>query len=346
MLNKKFTSETLGKETMKTTIFLSFLICTGVFCINPIHHYQEPQKHISTDSTHTLSATQTSSSQVEKTIPIAPRSLSLNEWIGQEFVTLEKQNLFKKFGYEMRLADTSKFIDTVFETGNKRYLKCDRLCNRIFKVLSITPFGNESIVTMKDSSGLRIVATTHKSAVKEIALKNDLESARQRWIGKIVYSKKGTISTLRESGFGSLKVKIQDSLYVYDVRWGTIPLPVNPIWLMVKTSQGEKGFVAVRYSWTNTMTDLIQSNTAWNDEILEENPQLTYKWTPDMWNTINSHQITIGMNPDQVLLSWGKPLSKNQIVKDGIFQQHWKYPSQKLIFDKDSLISIENVSSN
>jgi len=331
---------------MKTSISLLFLICTMTFCVNPMRHYLEPQKHNSTDSTQTPNTTQTSSSQIEKTFPNAPRSLSLNEWIGQEFVILEKQNMFKKFGYEMRLADTSKTVDSVLETGKKRYLKCDRFCNRIFKVISITPFGNESIVSMKDSSGLRIEATTHKGAIKEIVLKNDLDSARQRWIGKYVYSKKGTISTLLESGFGSLKVKIQDSLYVYDVRWGTTPLPVNPIWLMVKTSRGEKGFIALRYSWTNTMNDLIQSNCAWSSEILEENPQLTYKWTLDMWNTINSHQITIGMNPDQVLLSWGEPLSKNQIVKDNLTQQYWKYPSQQLIFDKDSLINIENLSSN
>lgn len=322
------------------------LIFLGFFCVAAKHPRLESQKREPIDSSRVSNRTQTDSLRIEKTNPVAPRSLSLSEWIGQEFVILEKQNMFKKFGYDMRLADSSTKIDTSYETLDKRYLRCDRFGNREFKVISIIPSGNESKVTLQDSSGLRIVATTHKGAIKEIALKSDLESARQRWVGRIVYSKKGIISTLIESGFGTLKVKIQDSLLVYDVRLGVIPLPVNPIWLMVETSRGEKGFIAVRYSWTNTMIDLIQSRNAWNDEIFEENPQSLYNWNSDMWNTINTHQIIIGMNPDQVLLSWGEPLSRSQVEKNGKKEQYWKYSSQKLIFDKDSLISIENLSSN
>ena len=89
---------------------------------------------------------------------------------------------------------------------------------------------DEWLVTFIDEkTDMVIYARTRKGAIKEIALEDDLELARKRWMGKYDFSRKGVISTILENGngFSSMKVRIQDSLKVIDVRWAQHRFPVN-----------------------------------------------------------------------------------------------------------------------
>jgi hypothetical protein len=177
-----------------------------------------------------------------------------------------------------------------------------------------------------------------------MVLLKDFEAACDRWRGQPVFSSKGVISSAGSNcNLSSVKVRRSDSLKVYDVRYGLSPLPVNPIWLMVKTNNGVEGFIPVRYSWSNVMLDQVYEGLPWADDILEFNPMKRYNWDPVSWELIENHRVTIGMERDQVLMSWGRPGQKSDTTINGSKLQCWIYPAQKLYFNEIGLITIEDV---
>jgi hypothetical protein len=113
---------------------------------------------------------------------------------------------------------------------------------------------------------------------------------------------------------------------------------------MVKSNNGKEGFIPVRYSWSNTMADQVLDGLPWTDDILEFNPIKRYTWDAVTWELIENHRVTIGMEKDQVLMSWGRPGLKSDTTINGGKLQCWKYPAQKLYFNENALITIEDVA--
>jgi len=275
--------------------------------------------------------------------PIPPE-----QWRGMVFVALPKQEPVRRFGYELFSCKSAACrgapIDTSRELENHR-IRCDRLALDSLKVEDIEKAGAEWLLTLRSLSNQRhVYATTHKHAVSEIAWADDLAAARKRWMGRCVFSRRGIISHTGEGGRGPItgaRVKIQDSLMVTDVIWGTVPLPVKPIWLMVKSKGGLFGFIAVRFSWTNTMNDLVTQKLPWEEDIFEQNPVSLFGWDEYIWEVINNHRVITGMNPEQVRISWGEPQEVSEdSAEDGSQQLIWTYPSHTLTFIDNKLGSI------
>lgn len=325
------------------------LLLTGsMYCTAPVRNYLEPQDRAVSDTLTQIKGTTVS---VEKPLPQSqsPNILSVQNWPGNRFVLLDKQKLFSQHGYELytcrQLDSCTSQADTVWTRPNHR-LRYDKFKGHVLRVTDVEQISDEWLVTFIDeNTNMVIYARTHKGAIKEIALENDLEMARKRWMGKYVFSRKGVISTILEngSGFSSMKVRIQDSLKVIDVRWGTSPLPVNPIWLIVEASGNRKGFIPVRYSWTNTLSDQIRNIDAWGNDILENDPSVEHSWSPEMWELINNHRIVVEMTREQVFLSWGEPLSRVRKENKGIQRECWIYSSQELYFDEKGLADIVDI---
>lgn len=291
--------------------------------------------------------------------PVTPEQLPLSpphwvtpippeQWRGMVFVALPKQEPVSRFGYELfsckPAACAGAPIDTAWELNNHR-IRCDRLVLDSLKVESVEKAGPEWLVTLRSLSTQRhVYATTHKHAVSEIAWADDLAAARKRWMGRSVFSRRGIISLTGEGGRGPItgaRVKIQDSLVVTDVIWGTVPLPVKPIWLMVKSKSGLFGVIAVRFSWTNTMNDLVTQQLPWEEDIFEQNPVSLFGWDEYIWEVINNHRVITGMNPEQVRISWGEPqVVSEDSAEDGSSLLIWTYPSNTLTFINNTLGSI------
>ncbi|HEX2956653.1 MAG TPA: hypothetical protein VHO70_07470 [Chitinispirillaceae bacterium] len=280
----------------------------------------------------------------------APEWITPEQWVNHLFVLLPKAAMFQRFGYEMyRCADLSQCseADTFYEHSNKR-IRYDRFCGDTLRILAVNrDIDGEWLVTMLDSRYSQNLYThTKKATLTEVVLLKDFEAARERWRGKTVFSSKGVISSTGSNGnLTSIKVRRFDSLKVYDVTYGLSPLPVNPIWLMVKTTNGMEGFIAVRYSWSNVMIDQVFDGLPWSDDILEFNPMMHYNWDVVIWELIENHRITIGMEKEQVLMSWGRPMQKSDTTSNGSKLQCWIYPAQKLYFNDIALITIEDIAS-
>jgi hypothetical protein len=278
-----------------------------------------------------------------------PERIKPEQWINQSFVLLPKPSMFQRFGYELYRCADSKLCsetDTFYEHSNKR-IRYDRFCGDTLNVVAVSRKADgEWLVSLVDKRhNLNLFGHTKKTALTEMVLLKDFEAASKRWLGKPVFSSKGVISSNGSNGnLTSVKVRRFDSLKVYEVCYGLTPLPVNPIWLMVKSDNGIDGFIPVRYSWSNVIVDQVYDGLPWADDILEFNPMKRYNWDAAIWELIENHRVTIGMERDQVLMSWGRPVQKSDTLINGSKLQCWIYPAQKLYFNEIALITIEDLA--
>ncbi|MHB8983782.1 MAG: hypothetical protein ACYC4E_00310, partial [Carboxydocellales bacterium] len=84
--------------------------------------------------------------------------------------------------------------------------------------------------------------------------------------------------------------------------------------LKAKNSKGEIGWLQlddVKFNLSNYFY--------WTD------PHKKYKWSKKTWNAIHNQQVLIGMNPTQVMLSWGKPDDINRTVGSWGVHEQWVY---------------------
>ncbi len=330
---------------MRNIIIISLLLF--VCCYVQVKNYDKNEQNRSFEKRTEADTAITTLKQPEVTrSDFKPSSYSIEEWIGKEFIVLPKQQMFRNFGYELffdkDFENSTLPIDSAAQLKNHR-IKFESIADHVLIGRGVEDLGEEKLITFVDQgTGKEIFAKTYKKAVKEVAFKEDLENAKKRWLGKVVFSKRGMITILEnDNGFGSQKVRIEDSLIVYDIRWGVTPLPVKPLWIMVETNRKTKGFIPVWVSWSNIMDDLPKEGDPWEEEIFESDPKLSFNWEPNIWDLINTHRVTKEMNRDQVLISWGKPLEKYKKEVNGDSLECWKYQSQVVYFGSKSIIKIE-----
>ncbi|MBN1308385.1 MAG: hypothetical protein JXA18_10740 [Chitinispirillaceae bacterium] len=335
---------------MKSAAFRAVLLLS-VFCTAPVRTpLVAPVKRPSLRQEKPLPPRPPTGAPAASKAQRAPLSLPIipPQWPGMTFVVLPKQQFAGQSGYELYRCkkaecDTAP-IDPEWEHDNHR-IRTEAISGDSLLVETAEPDGDEWLVTFfHTSTNQKIFGRTRLQALQEIAPADDLEGARRRWLGMVVFARRGVISTFGTNSAASLTglhVNIQDPLTVVDIRWGTTPLPVKPIWLMVTSATGKSGFIPVRYSWTNTIPSQITRSNPWDDEILEDDPITVYHWDEETWERINNHRVVIGMTPDQVRISWGEPLATDSTGSGQEEQRSMTYLSHKLIFSGGKLISIK-----
>jgi hypothetical protein len=327
-----------------------------------MHHYLEPKpektiavatvrhtaevQHADTPgnsaAVHPSASVNTVKQDTIKQLP-PPDYYEIGSWPGKQFVVLEKPTIYCTYGYELYTCpeiDSCRggSVDTLLISKYHR-ARCDRFAGNRLKALAVTAHGSEWIVSFEDAkSGMTLYARTTKGILGELALEDDLDGAKKRFLGKIVFSARGFITAFTKGGASVTKVKLQDSLRVYDVRFGLTPLPTKPIWLMVESHQGNKGAIPVFYSWTNVKKELRGQGNPWDDDVFETSPERLYTIDAATWDIINSHTVRAGMTRNEVRLSWGAPLSTKTETLDGKERECWVYRAQRLYFDEKELL--------
>lgn len=345
-----------------------FLVCLASFlapsCFGPVRNYleQPPEKKTAADTakradtgsvlekmkkmdTLSLLHNKEAERQDTVTLPPAPDFLEVEAWPGKWFVALEKPSIYCKYGYDLytcpQVDSCRGPVDTSMVSKYHR-ARCEKFAGSRLKALSVTPRGGEWIVSFQEEkSGTTLYARTAKGVFGEVTLESDLDGAKKRFAGKTIFSARGFITAFDKGKTSGIKVRLQDSLRVYDVRFGLAPLPTKPIWLMVETGKGEKGAIPVYYSWTNVKKELRRAGYPWEDDVFEINPALKYKADAAVWDIINTHTVREGMTRDEIRLSWGFPLSVSKETLDGKERECWVYQAQRLYFDEKGLVSIK-----
>jgi len=272
-------------------------------------------------------------------------NLSISHWPGENFFLLPKQKILQQFGYELflteELSSNKAKPKAEFETG-EHHVRCEKFGNATLIVSKVTLIGKEYLVSFKhEPTGVLLYAKTRNQNVEGIALEQDLKNARNRWLGKTVYSLRRFIDSF-DSASGKIttkKVKIDEPLKVVSVSWGQTPLPPKPIWLSVQTQSAEAGFIPTCVSWVNVPADKKMADKPWSDDVMEKNPRELFSWDDAVWEAVNNHSVISGMSRQQVRLSWGPPKAIARSDKTG---EQWRFDNgQTLKFIKDSLAAIE-----
>lgn len=333
-------------------------------CFGPVRHYldQSPEKKTDVDSTKLSDTGKITDSLRKKdtavqpisgkvagpdtvVLPPVPEFIDVEAWPGKKFVVLEKPSIYCKYGYDLytcpQMDSCRGPVDTSLVSKYHR-ARCEKFAGNGLKVLSAAPRGSEWVVSFQDEkTGTALYARTTKGVFGDIALEADLDGAKKRFIGRMVFSARGFITSFEKGKTSGIKVKLQDPLRIYDVQFGLTPLPTKPIWLMVETGKGEKGTIPIWYSWTNVKKELRKTGYPWEDDVFEINPERMFKVDSAVWDIINGHTVREGMTRDEVRLSWGFPVSVKKEALDGKERECWMYQAQRLYFDEKGLVVIK-----
>lgn len=269
--------------------------------------------------------------------------IPVEQWIGKRFIFLEKSKSSQKSGYKLY-------------SDKKRYkeLEYDKFVGKIIKVVNVERAkysrNNYDVTFVEEESDKKIYAETCEGHMEGIAFFDDMAKAKERWLGKTIYFKSSLAQAVRKTietydeeldKYGEIKVKIGDPLKVLDIWWGIDDF--NSLWMIVETTEGEKGFISTAFSWTNICSEEWTENRPWENEFFEFNPKEKYSWSDEVWEMMNNGEVRVGMNKEQVELSWGKPEKINKDISEGLILEQWIYSSQYLYFDvTDKLTDIQS----
>jgi hypothetical protein len=281
----------------------------------------------------------------DTTLPAAPpKPLGVSEWTGRRFVLLEKVKMFRRFGYPLYLSpsldSTTGTFDTTVALADSR-LRYEPFAGTMITVDSVTALdnGEYGITATTDTLGLTVYGRTTDGTIEGLCLAQDLPAARARWKGATVYPRRRLVDSYDSaaSRFSGIKVSITRPLTVTDVRWGMIPLPPKPIWLVVRDGDSLDGIIPVHYSWTNVQEKSRVGTVPWDEEILEENPRETWQWDSLVWEAIDKASILSNMTTGQVRLSWGEPAATDTTYQGLDELIHMVYEGDTLTFVNDTL---------
>jgi hypothetical protein len=263
-----------------------------------------------------------------------------SSWVGKRFTFLELKKFDQNLDY-LYLHFSKDF------TSNKHPEYKDYVGKKL-RVLDVQRGAgskmDEYIITFEEEkSKIKLYAQTHQNCVVGIAPTEDLDFAKFRWLGKTIYAKKRWISTYdaRAGTTTNIDIPAGTPLKVADVRWGDSSQ--FPIWLIVETPQGQKGYVFTSVSWTNSYPSWRKSTAPWSDYLFDSDPRTLYPWGEDTWSLITAGKLKVGMNKDQVALSWGEPSSINKSTTRAGQHEQWVYKRYNayLYFDNGVLATIQ-----
>jgi hypothetical protein len=192
-------------------------------------------------------------------------------------------------------------------------------------------------MTVNDT-GEKLVGRTLRGQLEGLVLTDDLNNARQQFLGKAVYPKYRTLLGLYVPGQNTIPeavpITIGSPVTVLDVYTGN--QNQKPIWLIVSVN-GEKAVLPIAYSWTNMPTQSWTQTPPWQVALFTEDPRVSLGLNKSLWEQIEKGTVEKGMTKEQVRLSWGQP--SDTAENDSV----WIYGTKKLSFAGDALQSIEPI---
>jgi hypothetical protein len=194
-----------------------------------------------------------------------PADLPLDQMVGRKLVFLEKAPQEQATGYP-----AFRILAAGQEPGGEipAYRAFVGKMVRIDAVQAAA--AGEYLVTVTAvDDGTQLQARTMARAIADVAPVGDLYRARHRWLGKTIFPRKRSVQTYDPATcrYGELPVRVNEPLKVVDVIWGMSA--TKPLWIVVQRDNGERGFIATAYSWTNLYSDWWSAERPWEDKIVE-----------------------------------------------------------------------------
>jgi hypothetical protein len=254
--------------------------------------------------------------------------------------------MLQKYGYlQFHYAGDDHFVSVPYND----------LAGKTATVIALT-----SNSRLKDNFEIRLsVDDTQKTVVSQIGLDGlidnaaplvDLQSARNAWVGKSVWTllSRYYVLTGWEHNYqthsrldGSVAVKKYSMVRITDVLAGNSAF--KPVRIVFRTPASEEVFIDVSVSHTGFQAHSSQTfYTAFSDV----DPYSLHKWSRGIWNAIENDEVILGMTTEQVRASRGEPLKINQTFIRGLAHEQWVYGHGDVVtgyvyFDNDRVSAIQ-----
>lgn len=262
--------------------------------------------------------------------------LPVSEWIGQKFVFLPRAKNLQKYGYQGFSTVQGRHGGQDYETCVGRVAIITSIDHDVFPRISLKLDDGRALYVTGYTSGARGIA------LKGLALKADIDLARDYWRGKKLWFRGDQINAIDEEGTKMEPVQIRkySPVEVVDVTTGWYE--DRPARFVLRTSRLEIRYVDVTLSGTNSNL----SKAVWfRDLFLEEDPRVTHKWQNHIWHLIENARVTVGMTPEQARMAWGDPQDVNVSINKGVHREQWIYPEDRyLVFESEVLAEIKRGS--
>lgn len=270
----------------------------------------------------------------QNVVPEAPRKSGVTEtalqfpyrpmgdWQGQRFIFLSSPKPLEHSTYDD------------FNGTRKR----KDYAGRVAKVVAVSDFsGRVHLEFELEDTGEHLRARTlpNKESLAGLLLVDDLEKARQQWLGQTLWCRQMRLSTYDEASdqLGSLALKKYAPLKVVAVKPGWDE--EKPLRFVLQTSDGKQGFLDVNLSGTNVQPETRHLNR-FEEHFFSEDPKSKYKWPARIWTAIEGNRVISGMTMEQVRLSWGEP-EKTARTAAG---EQWTFAAGVLTFRNGVLTDI------
>lgn len=255
----------------------------------------------------------------------------MEKWVGEKFIFLPKSESLKKSGYQSIVGGKERF-------GQPSYEECVGRVGTITKVAD--GYSGRYITIQTDDNG-QIYTGLGSVSIEGIAPVADIDYARNKWLGKILWYARKKILTYNETTgkSGSIKLKKYSPAKVVDVVAGWYE--DMPVRFILQTPSGEEGFIDVNLSGTNVSYRLRDCNR-FEEYFFTEDPKKIYKWSSEVWTAIEEEKVFVGMTAEQAYMSRGKPKEINKTITVNGTNEQWVYAiGSYLYFDNGVLTGMQ-----
>jgi hypothetical protein len=252
----------------------------------------------------------------------------MSEWQGKRVIFLPQPASLRHFGYQSFTGGSGQFGAPTYE----------ETVGKIGTVIAVDAEEYPKVTIEMEGTGRRYIGTAYTGSLRAVAFLDEIDQARKELIGKTLWISSSSILTYNDATgqFGSVKVKKFSPVRVVDVVVGWYEH--EPIRLILKSENGEEGFLDVQISGTNVSEVLIGSGHIAQYFLLAD-PKKTYLWPNSIWDAIQHEKVALGMTGQQVRMSWGEPKSISQTITAAGNSQQWVFGSGAFVYVTHGVVS-------
>ncbi len=253
---------------------------------------------------------------------------TLEQTIGEDYIVLKQNGTEKKYGFSwIKKADDDDFP----------YLKDSTLVGKTLKLVQIDKNRTAQLI---DGSSVRYRCKLVEDRYGDIAPLYDVSEAKKKFFQKTLWYNHDWIKSIPNvtNNKNALKNLRFEPMRVIDVEFSD--LSDCPVRFILETFTGEKGYMDVDVSGTNTDRKFIFERF-----FFEQDPKLLYNFTPQEWHCIKAGLPQIGMSTQAVRLCLGPPNDINRTVAGKNVTEQYVYGFNKFsyyYFTNGKLTTIQN----
>lgn len=258
---------------------------------------------------------------------------TLDELLGEKVVFIAQTKQLQQFGYSSFHWAKNPSVKITYND----------LVGKIGIITDIQPRPSDGlnfrrVIIKLEISGESLEANALDDSIPNITLLSDIQEGRKRWVGKHLWYRSKYIrpSTDAEPS-ESQRIKKYQPVTVTNVMVGADT--IGSIDFVLQFASGQEGLAGVNLSASNTSPNFIKTLKAFgrkecsfDDFFFTEDPRLARKWTDVVWNAIENEQILVGMDVDQVTLSWGPPKNINETRTGIAADSQWVYGKNRYVY--------------